>query len=111
MIGVVQGRLTHSRKQLQSFPKDPFKEFYIARKVKYDFIEFFAERNINKDNPIWSNNGIKKYIKFARLNNIKIYSFIDEYFIKFIIKIILYFFYKTNLTQSFRIILTRQMVL
>ena len=81
MIGVVQGRLTHSRKQLQSFPKDPFKEFYIARKVKYDFIEFFAERNINKDNPIWSNNGIKKYIKFARLNNIKIYSFIDEYFI------------------------------
>jgi sugar phosphate isomerase/epimerase len=81
MIGVIQGRLTHSGKKLQCFPKDPFKEFSIAAKIKYDFIEFFAERKMNKDNPIWSNEGIKKYIKFARLNNIKIYSFCDDYYI------------------------------
>jgi sugar phosphate isomerase/epimerase len=81
MIGVIQGRLTRSGKKLQSFPKDPFKEFNIAAKIKYDFIEFFAERNINKNNPIWSNEGIEKYIKFARLYNIKIYSFCDDYFI------------------------------
>jgi sugar phosphate isomerase/epimerase len=81
MIGVTQGRLTHSGKKLQCFPKDPFEEFNIAAKIKYDFIEFFAERNVNKNNPIWSNEGIKKYIKVARLNNIKIYSFCDNYFI------------------------------
>lgn len=81
MIGVIQGRLTYSGKKLQCFPKDPFKEFNIAAKIKYDFIEFFAERNINKKNPIWSNEGIKKYAKSARLNNIKIYSFCDDYFI------------------------------
>ena len=62
MIGVIQGRLTQSGKKLQCFPKDPFKEFKIASKIQYDFIEFFAERYINKNNPIWSNEVIKKYI-------------------------------------------------
>jgi len=81
MIGVIQGRLTYSGKRLQCFPKDPFKEFNIASKIKYDFIEFFAERNLNKDNPIWSDEGVKKYIESATLNNIKIYSFCDDYFI------------------------------
>jgi sugar phosphate isomerase/epimerase len=81
MIGVLQGRLTYSGKKLQCFPKDPFREFSIAAKLKYNFIEFFAERNINKDNPIWKNEGINKYIKFSRINNIKIYSFCDDYFI------------------------------
>jgi len=81
MIGIIQGRLTQSGKKLQCFPKDPFKEFKIASEIKYDFIEFFAERYINKNNPIWSNEGIKKYIEFAHLNNIKIYTFCDDYFI------------------------------
>jgi hypothetical protein len=53
MIGVLQGRLTYSGKKLQCFPEDPFREFSIAAKLKYNFIEFFAERNINKNNPIW----------------------------------------------------------
>jgi sugar phosphate isomerase/epimerase len=82
MLGIIQGRLTYSGKKLQAFPKNPFDEFKIASNIKYDFIEFFAERNINKNNPIWSNEGIKSYIKFARLNNIKIYSFCDDYYIK-----------------------------
>ena len=81
MIGVLQGRLTYSGKKLQCFPEDPFREFSIAAKLKYNFIEFFAERNINKKNPIWKTEGIKKYIKFARINDIKIYSFCDDYFI------------------------------
>lgn len=82
MLGIIQGRLTYSGNKLQAFPKNPFEEFKIASKIKYDFIEFFAERNINKNNPIWSDEGIKNYIKLARLNNIKIYSFCDDYFIK-----------------------------
>ena len=81
MLGIVQGRLTFSGKKLQLFPKDPFKEFIIASKIGYDFIELFSERNINKQNPIWSGKGIKKYIKFAKLNKLKIYSFCDNYLI------------------------------
>ena len=81
MLGIVQGRLTYAGKKLQAFPKDPFKEFSIASKTGYDFIEFFSEINVNKQNPIWSNKGIKKYIKIAKLNKIKIYSFCDDYVI------------------------------
>ena len=83
MLGIVQGRLTFAGKKLQAFPKDPFKEFGIASKIGYDFIEFFSERNINKKNPIWSNKGIKKYIEVANLNKIKIYSFCDDYVINY----------------------------
>ena len=82
MLGIIQGRLTYSGKKLQAFPKNPFEEFKIASKIKYEFIEFFAERNLNNKNPIWSNKGIKNYIRFAKLNNMKIYSFCDDYFIK-----------------------------
>jgi sugar phosphate isomerase/epimerase len=81
MIGVLQGRLTYSGRKLQCFPRNPFDEFNIAKKLKYNFIEFFAERNINKKNPIWSNEGIKNYIKIARLSNIEIFSFCDDYYI------------------------------
>ncbi len=81
MIGIVQGRLTYSGEALQSFPKNPYKEFKSAALAKIDFIEFFAERKINKLNPIWSNKGINKYKKYAKENKIKIYSFVDDYFI------------------------------
>ena len=81
MIGIVQGRLTYSGEALQSFPKNPYKEFKLAALAKIDFIEFFAERKINKLNPIWSNKGINEYKKHAKENKIKIYSFVDDYFI------------------------------
>lgn len=82
MLGIYQGRLSYSKKKLQCFPKDPFKEFEIAANTKYDFIEFFSEEDYSKTNPIWSLEGINKYKKFSKLNNIKIYSFCDNYYIK-----------------------------
>ena len=81
MIGIIQGRLSYSGNKLQFFPKNPLKEFLIARKLKYNFLEFFAERKINRANPIWSDIGIKNYIKFANVNNLCIYSFCDDYYI------------------------------
>jgi len=81
MIGILQGRLTYTKKKLQWFPKDPLKEFPIAKKLKYNFIEFFAEKNINKKNPIWSDDGIRNYNKYTRKNNLLIYSFCDDYYI------------------------------
>lgn len=81
MIGIIQGRLSYSGSKLQCFPKNPLAEFPIARNAKYKFIEFFAERNINKKNPIWSNIGIKNYIKSVQANNLCTYSFCDDYYI------------------------------
>jgi sugar phosphate isomerase/epimerase len=81
MLGIVQGRLSFAGKKLQSFPKNPTKEFKLASKIGYEFIEFFGERVKNNKNPIWSNSGLMKYIKYAKENNIKIYSFCDDYII------------------------------
>jgi len=81
MLGIVQGRLSFSGKKLHCFPKRPLNEFKLASKIGYDFIEFFGERIKNKNNPIWSNEGIKKYIKASKKYNQKIYSFCDDYII------------------------------
>tara|TARA_Y100000389_G_C17465966_1_gene525540 strand:+ start:288 stop:1088 length:801 start_codon:yes stop_codon:yes gene_type:complete len=81
MLGIVQGRLSYAGKKLQYFPKNPFKEFKLASKIGYDFIEFFGERERNEKNPIWLNSGIKKYKKVSKENGIKIFSFCDDYII------------------------------
>ena len=81
MLGIVQGRLSYAGRKLQCFPKKPFKEFKLASNIGYEFIEFFGERIKNNKNPLWSNTGINKYLKFSKENNIKIYSFCDDYVI------------------------------
>ena len=81
MIGIIQGRLTKSNNKLQSYPKYPIKEFCIAKKIGYKFIEYFADRKINKRNYIWSESGIHSYIKYSKLNNLLSYSFCDDYYI------------------------------
>lgn len=81
-IGIVQGRLTKSPKnRLQHFPKKWEKEFMIARKLNFNFIEFFSERKINKDNPIWSEKKISEYKLLAKKNNLHILNFCDDYII------------------------------
>ena len=81
MLGIVQGRLSFSGKKLQCFPKRPLNEFKLASKIGYDFIEFFGERIKNNNNPIWTDEGIKRYIKASKKYNQKIYSFCDDYII------------------------------
>ena len=81
MLGIVQGRLSFSGKKLQCFPKKPLDEFKLASKIGYDFIEFFGERVKNNNNPIWTDNGIKKYIKASKKYKQKVYSFCDDYII------------------------------
>ncbi len=81
-IGIVQGRLTNSPKnRLQYFPKNWELEFSRAKKLKYNFIEFFSERALNKDNPIWDDKKILKYKKLVKKNNLKIINFCDDYVI------------------------------
>ena len=81
MLGIMQGRLTYSGKKLQCFPSTPYKEFKIASNIGYDFIEFFTENIKNPKNPIWSASGINNYIKFSKINKIKIFSLCDNYVI------------------------------
>ena len=56
-FGFIQGRMTSppSKKILQYFPKKNWrKEFYYAKKYNFNFIEYFGERNFNKNNPVWN---------------------------------------------------------
>ena len=64
LIGIVQGRLSISPKnRLQFFPKNWRKEFELANRVGFDFIEFFTERKKNKSNPVWDVKKLDEYKK------------------------------------------------
>ncbi len=82
MIGIIQGRLSNAPKnRLQFFPKKWDLEFETANICGYDYIEFFSERQLNKTNPIWNKKNLKNYSVLAKKNNLKIYSFVDDYII------------------------------
>ena len=82
MIGIIQGRLTKTPINiLQKFPKKWALEFPLAKECGFNYIEFFSERNFNKQNPVWSKINILKYLELANNNNLKIYSFVDDYVI------------------------------
>ena len=67
-FGIMQGRLTKVHSNiLQKFPKNWMKEFDYIKKTKLDYIEFFTENKKNKNNPIWSNNGLKNIKKKTSL--------------------------------------------
>ncbi len=84
-FGFIQGRMTSppSKKTLQYFPKKNWrKEFSLAKKYGFSFIEFFGERKFNKSNPIWNKKNLKEINKLVKKNNLVNYSFCDDFFIK-----------------------------
>jgi sugar phosphate isomerase/epimerase len=82
LIGIVQGRLSASPKnRLQFFPKNWQEEFILAKKINYNFIEFFSERKFNKNNPIWNKKKLIEYSELSKKNNLKILNFCDDYII------------------------------
>ena len=83
-LGFVQGRLTSppSRKILQYFPQKNWrKEFVLAGKLNFDYIEYFGERKFNKLNPIWRRKSLILISKLVKENNLINYSFCDDFFI------------------------------
>lgn len=83
-FGFVQGRMskTPSKKTLQFFPQENWqKEFMYASKNNFRFIEYFAERKFNKDNPFWSTQGLNEIKFLTKRYNLINYSFCDDYFI------------------------------
>ena len=82
LVGIVQGRLSKApHKSLQVFPKNFETEFKTANLINYDYIELIAERKKNKNNPIWTNDGKKKYIQISKKYNKKLLNFCDDHVI------------------------------
>ncbi len=83
-FGFIQGRMTSapSKKILQYFKKKNWKnEFQLAKKNKFKFIEYFSEREFNKNNPIWNYKKLKEINKLVKKNKLINYSFCDDFFI------------------------------
>lgn len=83
-FGFIQGRMSQapSKNILQYFPKKNWKnEFKYAKKYGFDFIEYFGERNLNKNNPIWNKKKLDEINFLVKKNNLSSYSFCDDFFI------------------------------
>ena len=81
-FGITQGRLTDTKKNiLQKFPKNWKKEFDYLNKTPLDYIEFFLEKKINLNNPIWTSDGRKKINKFVKKTKLKYSIVCDNYII------------------------------
>ncbi len=71
-FGIMQGRLTKTRKNiLQKFPDNWKKEFEYLKNTNLDYLEFFTEKKKNKKNPIWTASGIREIKKKISKTNYK----------------------------------------
>lgn len=82
-FGIVQGRLIQSPEGcLQWFPQEHWdSEFFLASALGFNYIELIAERQHNKNNPIWSNEGIEKIKSISKRNNLSLHAFCNDYII------------------------------
>ena len=81
--GIVQGRLIQSPKGcLQWFPQEHWRsEFFIASSLGYDYIELIAERDRNKNNPLWSDEGNNEILSLCERNGLVVHAVCDDYVI------------------------------
>jgi len=80
-FGISQGRLTPSL-ELQRFPSEAWQlEFHNASSLGISFVELLTERNYNKDNPVWSEEGRKEIIDLCLKSGCDIYSLCIDYII------------------------------
>ena len=82
-FGIVQGRLSiPPNNQLQWFPQDGWdREFEIASKLGFNYLELIAERQHNPDNPIWNINGIERISELTENSNLFSHAFCNDYVI------------------------------
>ena len=111
-LGFVQGRLSKSPKNsLQYFPKNWKEEFLEAKKLKIKFIEFFSERKFKKNNPIWTNDGVRNYKIMLRKNSLKPYTFCDDFIINNCLKNIKTKKYLNKLIKQIKLLNIKYLVL
>lgn len=82
--GIMQGRLTPpSGRGIQFFPFDNWeKEFYQARDLGLNEIEFIFDYDRYEENPLWSQNGIETLRKIMKETGVKVYSICFDYFMR-----------------------------
>jgi sugar phosphate isomerase/epimerase len=82
-FGIVQGRLVQSPPGcLQWFPQEDWEsEYFLAAALGYDYIENIAEREHNKHNPLWSDEGTERIKALSARNGLSQHAFCNDYII------------------------------
>ena len=80
IFGIIQGRLSSAPPgQLQCFPQKTWeKEFALAQKLGFDFIELIAEKEHNPRNPLWRDEGLERIKKAHAAHQIKSYVICND---------------------------------
>ncbi len=83
-IGIMQGRLTQPKgRGIQFFPFENWEnEFYAAKKLGLDEIEFIFDYDRYKENPLWTEEGIKRIQEVKESTGIKINAICFDYFMR-----------------------------
>jgi L-ribulose-5-phosphate 3-epimerase UlaE len=81
-IGVMQGRLLPKYNQrYQAHPVNYWqKEFYLAKKIGLDSIEFILDYNDHEINPLLTNNGLNEINKLVLQTGVSVESICADYF-------------------------------
>lgn len=82
--GIMQGRLTPPRgRGIQFFPFDNWEnEFYIAKKLGLDEIEFIFDYECYEENPLWTENGMQRIKELKKNTGIKVNAVCFDYFMR-----------------------------
>lgn len=83
-FGIMQGRLTEPNgRGIQFFPFDNWEnEFYTAKKLGLDEIEFIFDYDRYNENPLWTEEGIKRIRTVKEATGIKINAVCFDYFMR-----------------------------
>lgn len=83
-LGIMQGRLTPPKgRGIQFFPFDNWEnEFYAAKQLGLDEIEFIFDFDNYTQNPLWTLEGIKKIKKLEEETNIQVNAVCFDYFMR-----------------------------
>ncbi|MCM1251837.1 MAG: sugar phosphate isomerase/epimerase [Clostridium sp.] len=82
--GIMQGRLTEPKgRGIQFFPFDNWEqEFYLAKKLGLNEIEFIFDYEKYELNPLWSQYGQEKLRKIIAETNVQVHSVCFDYFMR-----------------------------
>lgn len=83
-IGVMQGRLTEPLgRGIQFFPFDNWKEeFFLAKEMRLDEIEFIFDYEDFENNPLWTAQGIEQIKGLMEKTGVKVNAVCFDYFMR-----------------------------
>lgn len=83
-LGIMQGRLTPSKDRgIQFFPFQEWKEeFYLAKEIDIDEIEWIFDYYAYQKNPLWTKEGRSEIKKLIKETGIKVNSICWDYFMR-----------------------------